>query len=433
MKRAMYLLLLAVFLLCVSGCSRKEKGNDSKLGAKIVSEDFQRGNGSIMKTEKGYYYYDNLGKAIRYYDIATGKDMYLCNKPECRHDGNAFCVATNEKYMMNRLWLYSDRIFAAVVEETDTQYLYKVLTIALDGSEMSEFATYMTLEKTGQLPWFSYDGKLVIHRNKAMLPMTLVGKESLEDTYYYGTAILDLDTKEVSYLDEEPLSKENLEVQGMSAYGEHIYYYKKEGRRNVLHRYNVTDGTDESYTLQPGFEGDYVVLDEDNIVYIRSNRSMLSLYHPSTGLTEQVKTVTRPSISLPWYEGIFPDIAYKISAIRTDGTYIYICGEKWMTVHSNPNGPEKTEEIWVPFQVLNYDFEEVATVNLTEVIPIPPENISDLWGWNYKNVVSLGDDLYFSLVEETEKIYRCKRSGFLDGNTEPEFLYEIPRYTLNYY
>ena len=96
------ILCLAVF----AGCAKDKPGTQNPEGTPaaendLVSEDYRQGNvtelrnGYFMRTDKGYYYYSEGQKGFRYYDIATGKDMFLCNKPECRHDGNAFCVATN--------------------------------------------------------------------------------------------------------------------------------------------------------------------------------------------------------------------------------------------------------------------------------------------------------------------------------------------------
>ena len=77
--------------------------------------------------------------------------MYLCNKPECKHDGSAFCVASNDKYSVIDYCLYDGCILAYVLEETDTQQVFKVISLALDGSSLSEVATVMMLEKTAQL------------------------------------------------------------------------------------------------------------------------------------------------------------------------------------------------------------------------------------------------------------------------------------------
>ncbi len=425
MKKTKYWVLTALLLLGAAGCADKQTKQESKLSGAIVSEDFKQGNTAIMKTEKGYYYYDNQERAFRYCDIATGKDMYLCNKPECKHDGNAFCVATNEKYYIDKIWLYSGRLFATAFEETDTQHLFKVLTIALDGSEMSEFATYMMMEKTGQTPvHFVSADTLYIHRNKAMIPMFVTGADGMEDNSYYGTAILDLDTREVTYLDEEPFCKENLKVQGISAYGDSIYYYKKEGRKNKLHRYNVTDGSDESYTLQPGFTGEYLILDEDNIVYLRSGNS-LYLYHPSTGETEEaVKLIKKMCVTeddgtvyeydSPWY----------VSELLTDGTYIYVAEQYSCLVTKDESGKAIKEEPQSVIHVFNRKFEEMVAVNLAEVLsPEEVEKMNWFIPYLHREMSYLGEEIYFTYHSQQgdKTIYKCNRSDFLNGT--PKFVY----------
>lgn len=107
MRKVKYWVLVTLLSIGIAGCAKREEGSEqkleSKLTAPVVAEDYNPGNGSIMKTENGYYYYDVLSGALRYYDIASGKNMYLCNKPECKHDGNSFCVATNDKYKIGRM------------------------------------------------------------------------------------------------------------------------------------------------------------------------------------------------------------------------------------------------------------------------------------------------------------------------------------------
>ena len=102
---------------------------------KLVSEDLQRGNSrnievnSIMKTDKGFYYSQGgMEKlSLYYYDSANGKSMYLCNKPECRHEGDEFCAATSDKYYAMETVMYSGSLYVAAVEETETAYKYKLL------------------------------------------------------------------------------------------------------------------------------------------------------------------------------------------------------------------------------------------------------------------------------------------------------------------
>lgn len=406
--------------------NKKENKKDSRLLQSVTSEDFMQGNGSVMKTENGYYYYDVSEEALCYYDIATGKNMYLCNKPECRHDGNAFCVATNQTYAIQRIWLYSDRLYAAVVETTGTQYLLKVISIALDGSETREIATYMTVEKTGQYPVNDTDvryliveqlgedivltqdvSKLLIHRNRVVLPMCMVSREDFNDAKYYGTAILNLETEQVTYLNEEPLSRDNPKAEGFRAYGDYIYYYQKEGRKNILHRYHVTNGTDESYSLQPGFTGTYVVLDEDSIVYLRSAKNVLNVYHPSTKVNEQY------------------DTGYEIAELMTDGTYLYITQEYRQRMYFHAETMETKEQEDLMLYVMSRELEEVAATDLLNVFSkedFPegkwyPEKLGDA-------ICVIGEEIYFDLFQN-RRMYHCKKSELLSGQPQVELLYQM--------
>ena len=104
-------------LISLAGCGEE----------KIISEDYNEGNcgnlfmNPIMKTESGFYYsqsiYNNL--SLHYYDSAHGNNMYLCNKPECRHDGNEFCAATSDKFNVMETVLYGGSLYINVFEVDD--------------------------------------------------------------------------------------------------------------------------------------------------------------------------------------------------------------------------------------------------------------------------------------------------------------------------
>lgn len=428
MKRVGYWVAAVLLLFAAAGCAKEEK--ISKLANAVVSEEYQQGNSSILKAEKGYYYFDKDTLTFRYYDIVTGKNIVCCNKPECHHDGNAFCaasIAKRENYAIGRYWLYSGRIFVQVVETTDTQYLFKLLEIALDGSEMNELVTYMTMEKTDQVIPSTHAVKLCIHRNWVVLPMMANGKDGAEDVWYYGTAILNLDTKEISYLNEEPLSKENPEAQGFVGYENYIYYYQKEGRKNILHRYSITDGTDESYTLQPGFTGTYLVMGEDAIVYMRSDANVLYVYHPSTKQTETAANfmVTR-SYAATDETGEERTIEYEdacaIARVATDGTYLYAVGGYATLV--GMDGNEK-EELYV--FVLNQDMETVTSFNIVETFPqelLEKVEVPYISG----SLQYLGEEVYLEYIawgaqEQKTSVYKCSRTDFLSGMARLEYVY----------
>lgn len=143
----------------------------------------------MMVTDNGFYYYScgtDLG--YHYCDRTTKRPMYLCNKPECRHDGNEFCVATNARYYYLDECIYSEKLFLYALEVTETQYLFKLLAAELDGSAMNEVATITTLEKTeGNI---SIDNcGMIIHRNTAMLEVHMEATDILgfqtDGEYFY--------------------------------------------------------------------------------------------------------------------------------------------------------------------------------------------------------------------------------------------------------
>ena len=113
-SRALLLLIFTVTLLSLAGCEKA--GNPVR--QPIVSEDSLQGNAvsnsydRIMASDKGYYYNEfPYVMSLHYQDAATGRDVLLCNKPECRHDGNQYCVATNANYTPIAFQYYADNIF----------------------------------------------------------------------------------------------------------------------------------------------------------------------------------------------------------------------------------------------------------------------------------------------------------------------------------
>lgn len=435
MKR-LFMLFVGVCLLAaavLAGCAGdgKNAGIKEKEDAPVlVSEDFNPGNGNIFKTDKGYYYHSRSLGGFRYVDSATGNDLYLCNKPECRHDGNEFCTATNDKYTIDRMGLYGDRIFVTAVEETDTQYLYHLISVALDGSELNVEVTYLTLEKTGVVPatMLAPEWILYIHRNTAFVPLWLTVDD---DTEYHGTAVINLETKEVTYLDEEPISKDNIERTDITAYGDYFYYCRKEGKKTVLHRYNIKDGTDETHKLLVSFAGIYVVQGENTIIYTRSDNSMLCVYHRETGENEE-KVALKRKETVYYADGSSEekDVVYKAAELKTDGDYIYVrerCSQRHR-YDENFNVLETWEDAYV--QVFDRELKPVTIFNMAEVLAfateVRTENPEDYYGSYSRELYFVGDEVYSVLPNANnyweEYVYRCTKEEFLTGNPQFEFV-----------
>lgn len=380
-----------------------------RLGDTLESTDCNPGNSRIRMTDMGYYYNSIEHQGIRYTDKSTGMDLFLCNKPECRHDGNEFCVATNKKLKIRNFCLYGGYLFAVVAEETDTQFAYKLCSIALDGSEMNEIVTFYEFVKGEQRVAYSQDAELLIHRNKVIFPFFVSGAGGFGDTQYHGFAIYDFDTGKVTYLDEEPASKDNPERTNVKAHGDYIYYCVKEEPKTVLYRYHLTTGNVEEHKLLTNFVGRYVVVDDNTVVYTRVTGRSLCVYHRETGENEE-------KVQFNGLNGI--------GSLITDGTYIYTHEEPVKMKKGN-----KTEEVNLLFHVYTLDLEHVTTVDLTEkVLNVPFEGVPVPLRADPENYSYVGEDVYCTFMEYLNSankiIVKCKREDLLKGQPEFEFIYK---------
>lgn len=128
--------LMAAVLLSsafLSGCSQNQvtamtiKSEDCVLGnLSFVSSSLPDGS-SILRLGNGIYYNAGSNLNLHYYDLSTQKDVILCNKPECKHDGNEYCVATNGKYHPLAFQVYSGSIFATVYCMDDEKLEFMVI------------------------------------------------------------------------------------------------------------------------------------------------------------------------------------------------------------------------------------------------------------------------------------------------------------------
>lgn len=447
MKKRIVLLITIVSLIALAGCAKDKPDTEQsgeitggvtegKAENQFVSQDYEQGNCSnympreLMRTGNGFYHYNFANGSYHYYDVSSGKEMYLCNKPECRHDGNQFCVATNETYEILGSCLYNGKIVAYALEITETQNIFKLLTIAPDGSSMDEMVTVLTLENSGDRMYYGGTG-MQIHRNKALI--TFGGSGIGEDTWHYGAAIVDLNTKEVTFLNEEAFSKENLGITEVSAYGDHFYYCQKEGKKKLLRRYHLETGTIETCKLLTNFSGDYVVLSEDCVVYLRSSRSVLCTYRFSTGENEEkIKLQGTQN----WYENGTKDpigeieMGYEGRDLLTDGTYVYVPESIRQTYVEDENGENVLWTESAKIHVFDKNLEEIITVNLAKQLPI--EGFEEM-EWHITSYTCglryLGEDIYWCLVpyenpEMETYVFHCKRDAFLTGEPEFTFVYK---------
>lgn len=428
-------LIIGILLsLCLAGCMGGN-GPETESRYDSMPGDYNEDTGRLLKTDKGYYYYSYAKKGYCYVDKATGNDMILCNKPECKHDGNPFCVATNDKYMiLGQHYIYDGRLIVAVVEETDTNYEFKLLELALDGSEASEICTYYKMVKDGFVVT-AYGGyKMYVHRDKAFLPMNVNGIHEMEDTERFGVAIVDLKTGEVSYLDEEPLSTANIPTTNISAYGDYFYYCREEGKKTVLHRYSLTDKTDMTHNLLVGFHGEYAVADDEHIIYLKGKARYLCTYHYETGENKEALHLKRTynSYEEPGRPPILTEEEYTALSVAADENYYYVAAEN-LYIHDKP--PEDGGQLLDKYEcvyVYNRDLEKVAEVNMAVLLDEVPRAEEGKLISNHMGLQYIGDRVYWNIMGQGWQYwYSCPKSEFVTGNPQFESEYRAKTHQWN--
>lgn len=427
------LLGMVVSMVVLCACAKRDVEEETKAlvsakSSKFVSEDFSRGNHRasspmtnshphpIMETERGYYYCERSGKlSLHFYDKTNHKDIVLCNKPECKHDGNAFCVATNNKYITGGYQLYNGRIIAVSTVFEESNMHVKLLEISLDGSELTELASlYSIPNEEGAL---SIATDLLIHRNYACVTLGIANPISFEETAEYGTLFYNLDTGESFFANEELLSHENPKWYYTNAIGDYVYYVQKLPRgHQKLHRYNFVTRTDEELALLTNFSGNYALLNDNNVFYVRGNsNTRLYLYHPNDQSNVEFGFTTYE------YEderGETRVAQLSLSQIYTDGQYVYAPSKLYYGSY--------TGTAVLIYSAAGEYLKAVPLPNPGEFqIPTLSENTSVLGEADangFLNLWFLNDKVYYSWGTT---IYVTSKAALLQGSPDQDIAYEV--------
>ena len=429
------LLVMVVSMVVLCACAKGDVEGETQTSvsaksSKFVSEDFSRGNHRasspmtnshphpIMETERGYYYCERSGKlSLHFYDKTNHKDIVLCNKPECKHDGNAFCVATNKKYITGGYQLYNGRIIAISTVFEESNMHIKLLEISLDGSELRELASlYSIPNEEGTL---SIATDLLIHRNYVCVLLGIANPISLEETSEYGTLFYNLETGETFFANEEALSHENPRWDKTNALGDFIYYVQRHPRgHQKLHRYNLSTRTDEELPLLTNFSGNYVPLDDNTIFYVRGEANgRLCVYHPEDQSNVEIGFTTYE------YEderGETRVAQLDIGKLYSDGQYLYTSSK----LYYGPNAYNGTSILvysaageYLKAVPLPYPG-EFQTPTLSEETSLMGE--ADASG--FLALYFLNDKLYYSWGQT---VYVTSLEALLQGSPEQDIAYIV--------
>ncbi|MBP5282607.1 MAG: hypothetical protein J6Z22_08930 [Lachnospiraceae bacterium] len=193
---------------------------------------------------------------------------------------------------------------------------------------------------------------MILHRGKALFHVCTSGDDQIEDTLFYGTAIYDLNTSETKYLNDTPLSSDNPELLNISARGDAFYFIIMDGKKRILHRYHMDDGTDEPLSLLMNFTGEYAVMDNGNIYYLRTMNKNLSILY-TDGINSDLGNLqvttdlylydeSIPSfIKKEWItettyhtsDELKPECEVAATSLQTDGKFLYVFATKPAAVY----------------------------------------------------------------------------------------------------
>ncbi len=216
-----------------------------------------------------------------------------------------------------------------------------------------------------------------------------------------------------------------------------------------MHRRHIENGTDETCKLLTNFTGDYAVLEEDYIVYLRSSKKALCTYRFSTGENEEKVMLYEKVPKYDFYGTLLSESEEGLPAVGlvTDGTYLYVPQARIHFEVPYPDGrvEESTEGEAACIRVYNKELEEVIVMNLAEQLPLEKEEYdcsaeasisirtTHNLGFRY-----MGEDIYWcpvsvithsvteqNAIDQTVEIhvYHCKRSDLLTGEPKFTFVY----------
>ncbi len=388
-----FLILACLLAIILTGCGNNKNNYESFNQANCGGLSYP-----VMETDTGYYYNSSeYHLALQYYDKETGKSVYLCNKPECSHDGNQFCAATLEtSHVVNYMAMYDGYIYICIDEADDTNHQIKLLRAALDGTELTEVATIKKYAGNAGVfdMHFDTDKYMVFYENKAYVPYNI---EQNDGARNHGLAIVDLNKGSVDYW-EEISDKDYQGYSHLIPNNKYIYYsikgslFSSNEGETTLYRYNIEDDSVEEIVADESLHG-YCIAD-DKILYSLTDDD--GLYHiwsldPDNTTSEDIT-------------GAIESVSEENDFDEFGGHLIYHNGYVFICTNSYANSGEDD-----CFYVFNTEGELLTSFNA------PCES-------GFQEMSIIGENIYFRNIA---KIVRCPLNDVLENNIEWETIISV--------
>lgn len=413
MKKSLSLLTAISLMLSLCSCENnipKEPSLATNTGTSMFNQ--------IMETEDGYYYNEAMAfneLSLRFYDKATGKDLFLCAKPECTHDGNSFCAATAGKLKTCYTAMYGDGIYITVLDRKEERTEYKLLKASLDGTELTEICTFLNVNNAEENPviMMSTSNNMVIHRGYAFVPYFISTSESgmMGKT---GAAVIDIQSGKYELISELDMS-ETLGIENITADGDCFYYtaYFSNTRENRFYSYNFKTKEEKEIpeiSKISNYEIDSYTPVDGKLWFVANTDGMMTndvyIYDSKTNTTEKSEVFTQKLGELTEIydtEGNLQTVnfdIYTLAKLRYDGEYLYVAERGFFGRDYN--------EWEMQLHIFTLDGEELGSF------------IYEREGACQMNIVN--STVY---IQTTGGVEYCAVSDIIDGKTEWKKLYSF--------
>lgn len=151
-KKTKAIMILIIMVLTISGCGKtdgKENPNAQILDYEETGSAYT-GNSGAAFMDTGFYY-QNVNGQLMYFDDETNQVVYVCGKPNCKHDPkDGECDANIHGNQFNMVYR-KGRLYYTNTIEGDTVGKIVMFSIKPDGSDRKEEGTLgeIALAETG--------------------------------------------------------------------------------------------------------------------------------------------------------------------------------------------------------------------------------------------------------------------------------------------
>ncbi len=399
---------------------------------------------NVMKGKEGYYYTSALGSgnkfsnALYYYDLATGKSIPLCSKPQCIHDGNDFCTATGGFFFINGNGnadvLYNGYIYRLgnTAEESD-KYDLALFKADLQGNELSKVTDILSVSIGEDMSVPELWSK-VFHYGKMIITMQFHDDGTGFSNRLYIVDISTGEKKEINIPEHKKGTRVEYET-GISLVcdGDWLYYtaryvvYKSQVQseanmtynRTVMYRYNLRTGETTEVEEMPDIYSSFTV--NDGIIYYTvadRKDNTFSLYSLDTN-TGKIITLA-DKVQQTYVDGKYISHNNKVTVV-TDRKYLYIC-TRGLTGYYSESNVNKENQDDIDFYIYSLDGKQLLH-------GLPGKSI-DVAAWSY-SFAAVDGEVYLRFSdygqgggESLSGMYTIKTEDLINGGTEWTKLYK---------